>query len=87
MSMKLKNQVEAMWMKLRDMDFFQKSPLIAQKKGDPTLSLDQYKWASLECLFIFPIVMSLLIIPLAYKKSAWSFFKEYWIGSLPKEFT
>lgn len=85
--MKLKNQVEAMWMKLRDMDFFQKSPLIAQKKGDPTLSLDQYKWASLECLFIFPIVMSILIIPLAYKKSAWSFFKEYWIGSLPKEFT
>lgn len=39
-----------------------------QKKGDPTIRLEQYKWASLDCLFIFPIVMSLLIIPLAYKK-------------------
>lgn len=58
-----------------------------QKKGDPTIRLEQYKWASLDCLFIFPIVMSLLIIPLAYKKSAWTFFREYWLGNLPKGFT
>ena len=84
--MKLKERIRAILIDLINIDFFQKSPLMLQKKGDPTLSFDQYKWASLDCLFIFPIVMSLLIIPLAYGKSACSFIKEYWLASLPKGF-
>lgn len=59
-------------------------PLMVQKKGDALLSSTQYKWATLDCLCIFPIVMSILIIPLAYKKSAWSFLVKYGYNFLPK---
>lgn len=71
---------------MRLKDFVTKSPLMVQKKGDALLSSTQYKWATLDCLCIFPIVMSILIIPLAYKKSAWSFLVKYGYNFLPKGF-
>lgn len=71
---------------MRLKDFITKSPLMVQKKGDALLNSTQYKWAILDCLCIFPIVMSILIIPLAYKESAWAFLVKYGYDFLPKGF-
>ena len=67
-------------------NFIKKSPLMVQKNGDVSLNQVQYKWASFDCLCIFPIVMAFLLIPLAYNKSAWTFLKSIFFKSLDNGF-
>ena len=67
-------------------NFIKKSPLMVQKNGDVSLNQMQYKWASFNCLCIFPLVMSFLLIPLAYNKNIWTFLKEYFFESLDNGF-